>query len=103
MKRSNDPCRQARRILGYTECPDGRNLQDLQGRSSELKEGTEVRQLSMLAQKDNMSANRRIRRETMNRMNIFQALRSGRFSAFVALVALGLLFTAAGAKAQFPS
>ena len=35
----------------------------------------------------------------MNRMNIFQALRSGRFSALVALVALGLLFTAAGAKA----
>jgi len=35
----------------------------------------------------------------MNRMNIFHALRSGRFSALVALVALGLLFTAAGAKA----
>jgi hypothetical protein len=36
----------------------------------------------------------------MSRMNIFQAFRSGRFSAFVALVALGLLFTAAGAKAD---
>jgi hypothetical protein len=35
----------------------------------------------------------------MNRINILQALRSGRFSALVALVALGLLFTAAGAKA----
>jgi hypothetical protein len=35
----------------------------------------------------------------MNRMNIFQAFRSGRFSALVALVALGLLFTASGAKA----
>jgi hypothetical protein len=35
----------------------------------------------------------------MNRMNIFQAFRSGRFSALVALVGLGLLFTASGAKA----
>jgi hypothetical protein len=35
----------------------------------------------------------------MNRMSIFRALRSGRFAALVALVALGLLFTAAGAKA----
>jgi hypothetical protein len=35
----------------------------------------------------------------MNRMNMFQALRSGRFSALVALVGLGLLFTASGAKA----
>src|ERR1700719_2905927 len=40
-----------------------------------------------------------LRRETMNRMNMFQALRSGRFSALVALVGLGLLFTASGAKA----
>jgi hypothetical protein len=32
-------------------------------------------------------------------MNIFQAFRSGRFSALVALVGLGLLFTASGAKA----
>ena len=36
----------------------------------------------------------------MNRINIFQALRSGRFSALVALVGLGLLFTASGAKAD---
>ena len=35
----------------------------------------------------------------MNRINIFQAFRSGRFSALVALVGLGLLFTASGAKA----
>jgi hypothetical protein len=35
----------------------------------------------------------------MNRTNIFQAFRNGRFSALGALVALGLLFTAAGAKA----
>jgi len=35
----------------------------------------------------------------MNRMNIFQVLRSGRFSALVALVGLGLLFTTSGAKA----
>ena len=35
----------------------------------------------------------------MNRMNSFQALRSGRFSALVALVGLGLLFTTSGAKA----
>ena len=35
----------------------------------------------------------------MNRMNIFQALRSGRCSALVALVASALLFTATGAKA----
>ena len=35
----------------------------------------------------------------MNRMNISQALRSGRFAAHVALVALGLLFTTSGAKA----
>jgi hypothetical protein len=35
----------------------------------------------------------------MNRMNIFQELRSGRLSALVALVVLGLLFTASGAKA----
>jgi hypothetical protein len=35
----------------------------------------------------------------MNRINIFQALRSGRFFALVAFVGLGLLFTAAGAKA----
>ena len=35
----------------------------------------------------------------MNRKNIFQAFRSGRFSALVALVGLGLLFTASGAKA----
>ena len=36
----------------------------------------------------------------MNRMNIFQAFRSGRFSALVALVGLGLLFTASGTKAS---
>jgi hypothetical protein len=35
----------------------------------------------------------------MNRMSIFQVLRSARFSALVALVALGLLFTTSGAKA----
>ena len=35
----------------------------------------------------------------MNPMKIFQALRSGRFSALVALVGLGLLFTASGVKA----
>ena len=35
----------------------------------------------------------------MNRMNILQALRRGQFSALVALVGVGLLFTAAGAKA----
>jgi len=35
----------------------------------------------------------------MNRMNIFRAVRSLRFSALIALVTLGLLFTAAGAKA----
>jgi hypothetical protein len=35
----------------------------------------------------------------MNRMNIFQLLRSGRFSALVALVGLGLLLTASGAQA----
>jgi hypothetical protein len=35
----------------------------------------------------------------MNRTNILQALRRGRFSALVALVGLGLLFTASGAKA----
>jgi hypothetical protein len=35
----------------------------------------------------------------MNRINIFQLLRSGRFSALVALVGLGLLFSASGAKA----
>jgi hypothetical protein len=35
----------------------------------------------------------------MNRKNIFQVLRSGRFSALVVLVALGLLFTTSGAKA----
>jgi hypothetical protein len=35
----------------------------------------------------------------MNRMNFFKALRSGRLSALVALVGLGLLFTASGAKA----
>jgi len=34
----------------------------------------------------------------MNRKNMFQVLRSARFSALVALVALGLLFTASGAK-----
>jgi len=35
----------------------------------------------------------------MNRMNLFRLLRGGRFSALVALVGLGLLFTASGAKA----
>jgi hypothetical protein len=35
----------------------------------------------------------------MNQMNIFLVFRSGRFSALVALVGLGLLFTASGAKA----
>src|SRR5271155_3058694 len=40
-----------------------------------------------------------LRRKRMNRMNIFQALRSGRCSALVALVASALLFTATGAKA----
>jgi hypothetical protein len=35
----------------------------------------------------------------MNRTKIFQVLRSGRFSALVALVGLGLLFTASGVKA----
>jgi hypothetical protein len=35
----------------------------------------------------------------MNLMKIFRALRSGRFSALVALVGLGLLFTASGVKA----
>jgi hypothetical protein len=35
----------------------------------------------------------------MNRTNIFRVLWSGRFSVFAALVALGLLSTAAGAKA----
>jgi len=35
----------------------------------------------------------------MNRRNIFRVLWSGRFSVFAALVALGLLFTAASAKA----
>src|SRR3984885_10562486 len=35
----------------------------------------------------------------MNRMNFFKALWSGRLSALVALVGLGLLFTASGAKA----
>jgi hypothetical protein len=39
------------------------------------------------------------RRENMNRMNIFRVLRSGRFSALVALAALGLLFAAGSAKA----
>jgi hypothetical protein len=34
----------------------------------------------------------------MNRMNIFQALRGGRFCTLVALVGLALLFTASGAK-----
>jgi len=34
----------------------------------------------------------------MNPMNSFQALRSGRFSALVALAGLALLFTASGAK-----
>src|SRR6202022_2857714 len=36
----------------------------------------------------------------MNRMNIFQAFRSGRFSALVALVGLGLLFPASRTKAS---
>jgi hypothetical protein len=35
----------------------------------------------------------------MNRTNILPGLRSGRFAALVALVVLGLLFTASGAKA----
>jgi hypothetical protein len=35
----------------------------------------------------------------MNRVNIFLGIRGGRFAALVALVALGLLFTAASAKA----
>ena len=35
----------------------------------------------------------------MNRINIFQVLRSGRFSALIALAGLGLLFTASGVKA----
>jgi hypothetical protein len=35
----------------------------------------------------------------MNRLNIFQALRSGRFSALVALAGLVLLFTASGVEA----
>jgi hypothetical protein len=35
----------------------------------------------------------------MNRMNMFQAVRSGRFAALVALVGLVFLFTASGAKA----
>lgn len=36
----------------------------------------------------------------MNRMNIFQVFRNGRFFAVVAFVALGLLFIASGAKAD---
>jgi hypothetical protein len=36
----------------------------------------------------------------MNRMNIFQGVRRGRFCALAALVALGLLLTASGAKAD---
>jgi hypothetical protein len=36
----------------------------------------------------------------MNQMKIFKALRNGRFSALVALVGLGLLFSASGAKAS---
>ena len=36
----------------------------------------------------------------MNRVNIFQARRCGRLSAVVALVGVGLLFTASGAKAD---
>jgi hypothetical protein len=36
----------------------------------------------------------------MNRMDIYRLLLSGRFSALVALVALGLLLTASGAKAD---
>jgi hypothetical protein len=39
------------------------------------------------------------RRETMNRKNMFRVLWSSRFSAIAALVALGLLFAAGGAKA----
>jgi hypothetical protein len=35
----------------------------------------------------------------MNRTKIFQVVRSGRFSALVALAGLGLLFTASGVKA----
>jgi hypothetical protein len=35
----------------------------------------------------------------MNRLKIFQALRSGQLAALVALVGLGLLFTASGVKA----
>jgi hypothetical protein len=35
----------------------------------------------------------------MDRINVFQGLRNGRFSVLVALVGLGLLFTASGAKA----
>ena len=35
----------------------------------------------------------------MNRKNMFWVLWSGRFSVLVALVVLGLLFSAAGAKA----
>ncbi len=35
----------------------------------------------------------------MNRRNVLRVLWSGRFSALVALVGLGLLFTASGAKA----
>ena len=35
----------------------------------------------------------------MNRMSILRAFRSGRFSSLVALVGLGLLFTASGTKA----
>jgi hypothetical protein len=38
-------------------------------------------------------------RRTAKAMNIFQALRSGRFSALVALAGLGLLFAASGVKA----
>ncbi len=36
----------------------------------------------------------------MNRMNVFQAFRSGRFSALVGLVGLGVLFAASGVKAD---
>jgi hypothetical protein len=39
------------------------------------------------------------RRITMNRKNVFWVLWSGRFSALAGLLALGLLLTAAGAKA----
>jgi hypothetical protein len=35
----------------------------------------------------------------MNRMNVLPGLRSGRFAALVAVVVVGLLFTASGAKA----